>query len=155
MPPLPQILNQITSDEINLDQVTPEEEASIAVRHLDLLKHSHARNGGFPVDKDAASYLELYRALESQLGNQQAWKTGVSNGAILSPDKWNVKGFKDTGLGQWAKPTSFEFMSEQEKKRKHINALRRTSGRYVRGDVQGYMDGVGRAVGYDEVAFAV
>jgi hypothetical protein len=96
------------------------------------------------VDKDAASYLELYRALESQLGSQQAWKTGVSNGAILSPDKWNAKGFKDTGLGQWAKPTSFEFMSEQEKKRKHINALR-TSGRYVRGDAQGYMNGVGRA----------
>jgi hypothetical protein len=149
----PQILNQINSDEIDLDQVTPEEEASIAARHLDLLKHSHARNGGFPVDKDPASYLELYRALGSQLGSQQAWKTGVSNGAILSPDKWNAKGFKDTGLGQWAKPTSFEFMSEQEKKRKHINALRRTSGRYVSGDAQGYLNGEARALGYDEAAF--
>jgi hypothetical protein len=151
----PQILNQINSDEIDLDQVTPEEEANIAARHLDLLKHSHARNGGFSVDKGAASYLELYRALESRLSGQQAWKTGASNGAILSPDKWDAESFKDTGLGQWAKPTSFEFMSEQEKKRKHINALRRTSGRYVRGDAQGYMNGVGRALGYDEAAFAV
>jgi hypothetical protein len=151
----PQILNQINSDEIDLDQVTPKEEASIAARHLDLFKHSYARNGGFPVDKDAASCLELYRALESRLGGQQAWKTGVSNGAILSPDKWDANGFKDTGLGQWAKPASFEFMSEQEKKRKHINALRRTSGRYVRGDAQGYTNGVGRVLGYDEAAFAV
>jgi hypothetical protein len=135
--------------------VTPEEEAGIAARHLDLLKHSHARNGGFPVDKDAASYLELYRALESQLSSQQAWKIGVSNGAILSPDKWNTKGFKDTGLGQWAKPTSFEFMSEQEKKRKHINALRRTSGRYVSGDGQGYANGEPRALGYNGAAFVV
>ena len=53
------------------------------------------------------------------------------------------------------KLTSFEFMNEQENKRKHINVLRRTSGRYVRGDAQGYMDGVGRALGYDEAAFAV
>jgi hypothetical protein len=129
-----EILNQITSDEIDLDEVAPEEAASIATRHLDLLKHSHARNGGFPADKDAASYTELYRALESQLGSQQAWKTGISSGAVLSPDKWSAKGFKDTGLGQWAKPVSFEFMSEQEKKRKHINALRRISGRHASGD---------------------
>jgi hypothetical protein len=114
--------------------VTSDEEASIATRHLDLLKHAHARNGGFPTDKDAASYTELYRALESQVGSQKAWKTGVSDGAILSPDKWSAKGFKDTGLGQWEKPTSFEFMSEHEKKRKHINALRRTSGRYASGE---------------------
>ena len=114
--------------------MAPEEAASIATRHLDLLKHSHARNGGFPVDKDAASYTELYRALESQLGSQQAWKTGISSGAVLSPDKWSAKEFKDTGLGQWAKPVSFEFMSEQEKKRKHINALRRVSGRHASGD---------------------
>ena len=107
------------------------------------------------MDKDAASYPELYRALGSQLGSQQAWKTGVSNGAILSPDKWNAKDFKDTGLGQWAKPTSFEFMSEQEKKRKHINALRRTSGRYVSEDAQGYMNGEARTLGYDEATFVV
>jgi hypothetical protein len=114
--------------------VTSEEEASIATRHLDLLKHSHARNGGFPTDKDAASYTELYRALESHVGSQQAWKAGVSSGAVLGPEKWSTKGFKDTGLGQWAKPVSFEFMREQEKKRKHINAMRRTSGRYASGD---------------------
>jgi hypothetical protein len=129
-----QILNQITSDETDLDQVTSEEEASIATRHLDLLKHSYARNGGSPADKDAASYTDLYRGLESQVGSQQAWKNALSSGAVLSPEKWNAKGFKDTGLGQWTKPTSFEFMSEQEKKRKHINALRRTSGRYASGD---------------------
>lgn len=49
--------------------MNPEEEADVAARHFDLLKHSHTRNGGFPIDKDTASYLELYRALESQLGS--------------------------------------------------------------------------------------
>jgi hypothetical protein len=73
----------------------------------------------------------------------------------LSPDKWNAKGFKDTGLGQWAKPTRFKFMSEHEKKRKHINALRRTSGRYVNGDAQGYVNGETRALASDSATFVV
>jgi hypothetical protein len=128
------ILGQITSDEIDLDAVPAEEEAEIAARHVDLLKHAYARNNGWPAEKDAVVYSDLFSAVEGQVGKEKAWTTASSQGSVQPVEKWVTmqKGFKEDGVGMW-RPIGGEmgwrFTNETESKRKHVNAMRRVSAK--------------------------
>lgn len=135
-----EILGQITSDEIDLDAVPAEEEAEIAARHVDLLKHAYARNNGWPAEKDAGAYSELFKAVEGQVGKEKTWQTASSQGSVQPVEKWVTmsKGFKEDGVGMWkvvsgGEGIGWRFMNESETKRKHVNAMRRVSAK-VSGD---------------------
>jgi hypothetical protein len=132
-----EILSQITSDEIDLDAVPADEEAEIAARHVDLLKHAYARNNGWPTEKDATTYSELFKAVEEQVGKEKAWTTASSQGSVQPVEKWVTmnKGFKEDGIGMWKTVggandgMGWRFMNESESKRKHVNAMRRVSAK--------------------------
>lgn len=131
-----EILNWIVSDERDEDSVPADEEASIAARHMDLLKHAFARNNGFPAEKDQSTYVELFKALDGQVGKEALWQNATKQGGVQSVDKWvpMSKGFKEDGVGMWQGVDSKDglgwcFMSDSESKRKHVNAMRRTSAR--------------------------
>jgi hypothetical protein len=132
------VLTWIISDERDRDDVSKEEEATIAAAHFDLLKHAYARNNGWPEDKDMSGYVELFKAVEKLVGGEQQWKTAVSQGSVQTVDKWVTmnRGFKEDGVGMWKKVEGdgdgkgWYFSFESESKRKHINAMRRVSGRF-------------------------
>lgn len=133
------VLAWIVSDERDRDDVSKEDEAKIAALHLDLLKHAYARNNGWPEDKEMSGYVDLFKAVEKLVGGEQPWKTAVNQGSVQSVEKWVTmnKGFKEDGVGVWkgvegnGDGKGWHFSFESESKRKHVNAMRRVSGRLL------------------------
>lgn len=124
------ILAHLTSDELDLDLVTDQEEADIAVKELRDLRLSFLRNGGkWPKDKDQGVYDDLYHVVSEQVAGQETWK----NAKVDDVNKWGaaVKGFKDDGSGAWRGVPNgqWEFMAD-DGKHKHVNAMKRRSARY-------------------------
>lgn len=123
------ILAHMTSDELDMDQVTSKEEGEIAVKQFTQLRLSYLRNGGkWPKDKDQGVYDELYHIVADQVKDQDAWK----NAKFEDVNKWSgaVKSFKDDGSGVWkgVPDGHWEFMAD-DGKYKHINAMRRRTTR--------------------------
>jgi len=127
------ILAHLTSDELDMDQVSGKEEADIAARHAQQLRSAFLRNGGkWPSDKDGSVYDELYHTVSQQVSDQDAWK----NAKIDDVNKWSgaVKSFRDDGTGAWrgVPEGQWEFMAD-DGKYKHINAMKKRSARYSSG----------------------
>ena len=137
------ILAHLTSDELDMDQVTGKEEAEIAVKHTQQLRLSFLRNGGkWPAHKDEGIYDELYHIVNEQVSDQDIWK----NAKVEDVNKWgsSVQSFKDDGSGGWrgVPEGRWEFiLSESESKYKHQNAMKRKSARYSVGSANGYSSG--------------
>lgn len=128
------ILAHLTSDELDMDQVTSKEEAEIAVKQFTQLRLAYLRNGGkWPKDKDQGVYDELYHIVSDQLKDQDIWK----NAKFDDVNKWPgaVKSFKDDGSGTWRGVSDghWEFMAD-DGKYKHINAMRRRTTRIASGN---------------------
>lgn len=124
------ILAHLTSDELDLDLVTDQEEAEISVKHLQQLRLAFLRNGGkWPKDKDEGVYDDLYHVVSEQVKDQDLWK----NAKVEDVNKWGnaVKTFKDDGSGVWkgVPGGQWEFMAD-DTKYKHVNAMKRRSTRY-------------------------
>jgi len=150
------ILAHLSSDELDMDQVTGKEEADIAVRHVQALRLAFLRNGAkWPKDKDEGVYDELYHIVAKQVADQDAWK----NAKVEDVNKWSgaAKSFKDDGSGAWrdVPDGQWEFMAGNEKY-KHVNAMKRRSARYSSGyfvnGINGKNNGV--AVSRDDVITA-
>lgn len=127
------ILAHLTSDELDMDQVTSKEEGEIAVRHLQQLRLSFLRNGAkWPKDKDESVFDELYHIVSEQVADQDAWKRGK----VEDVNKWAAaaKTFKDDGTGAWrgVPEGQWEFMADSSKY-KHVNAMKRRSTRVSSG----------------------
>lgn len=109
-------------DELPSDQV-----CSIAIAQLELLKRAYLRKGSW--DKDVSVYVDLWREIEQEFENEEAWEDAVNT--LQDIDKWSVKkgdrGEKDDELGVWKRPGSFEFMTVEGGKRQHSNMLRKVS----------------------------
>ena len=103
------------------EEIPQAEACAIALHHLELLKRAYQRLGGW--DKDSQVYVDLYQQLAHVFGGEEAWKKGSSQ--IQSVEKWQPKGAD--GLGVWARPESFEFISTANS-RKHANFLRKLTG---------------------------
>ena len=136
------ILAHMTSDELDMDQITSKEEGELAVRHLQQLRLSFLRNGGkWPKDKDVSVYDDLYHIVSEQVADQDAWK----NSKVEDVHKWGnaVKTFKDDGSGAWrgVYQGKWEFIAD-DGKYKHINAMKRRSTRVSLGYTNGYSNGV-------------
>lgn len=134
------ILAHLTSDELDMDQVTSKEEADIAVKHFKELRLSYLRNGGkWPKDKDEGVYDDLYHIVNEQLKDQDIWK----HAKFEDVNKWHnhVKSFKDDGSGVWhgVPEGQWEFMADDHK-HKHINAMK---GRIARVSSGNWMNGYG------------
>lgn len=146
------ILAHLSSDELDMDQVSGKEEADIAVRHVQQLRLAFLRNGAkWPGDKDGGVYDELYHIVAEQVSDQDAWK----NAKIEDVNKWGgaVKGFKDDGSGVWrgVPEGQWEFMADDGKV-KHVNAMKRRSARYSSGYFVNGVNGKGNgAVTRDEM----
>lgn len=127
------ILAHLTSDELDMDQVTSKEEAEIAVKQFTQLRLAYLRNGGkWPKDKEQSVYDELYHIVNDQLKDQDVWKSAK----FEDVNKWPgaVKSFKDDGSGTWrgVPDGHWEFMAD-DGKHKHINAMRRSTTRIASG----------------------
>ncbi|KAK5100290.1 hypothetical protein LTR70_001723 [Exophiala xenobiotica] len=150
------ILAHLTSDELDMDQVTGKEEADIAVRHVQQLRLAFLKNGAkWPRDKDEGVYDELYHIVAEQVSDQDAWR----NAKVEDVNKWGaaVKSFKDDGSGAWrgVPEGQWEFMAD-DGKYKHINAMKRRSARYSSGYFVNGTNGKsnGAAVSRDDVIAA-
>lgn len=136
------ILAHMTSDELDMDQITSKEEGELAVNHLQQLRLSFLRNGAkWPKDKDQFVYDDLYHIVSEQVADQETWK----NSKVEDVNKWSsaAKSFKDDGSGAWRGVPNgrWEFIAEDDK-RKHINAMKRRSTRVSGVYTNGYSNGV-------------
>ncbi|KAL4895741.1 hypothetical protein BDV59DRAFT_199726 [Aspergillus ambiguus] len=99
------------------------EGATIACRHVELLKRSAQRLGGW--DKEEHLYKQLLTALNERFEGEQAWRSVP----LEQLDEW-VQSEADE-LGLWRAPASYGFLlgggKEQEKKPAHRNQLRKVS----------------------------
>jgi hypothetical protein len=102
------------------EELNQAEAASIAVRHLELLKRAYQRNGKW--DKEQQVYVDLYQQLAHIFGSEESWKKAN----VQSLDKWSSKGADE--LGVWKRPESFEWMESESGKRNHSNFLRKSLG---------------------------
>ena len=139
-----EILSHLVSDEIDLDLVSAEKEASIAVAEMRAMRTSFLRNGGkWPKNKDEGFYDELYHVVSEQVGKEKAWK----DAKIEDVNKWSaaVKSFKDDGSGAYkGADIRWEIIEDDSQKSAiHINALRKRSTRFSGewGMLNGYGNG--------------
>ena len=126
-----EILSHLTSDEIDLDNVSAEKEASIAVAEMQAMRTSFLRNGArWPKNKDEGFYDELYHVVSEQVGKEKAWK----DAKIEDVNKWSAaaKSFKDDGSGGYkGAEIRWEIIEDDSQKGAvHINALRKRSTRF-------------------------
>ena len=110
-----EVLRQLVSDEN--DDISMDEAAPMAMTHLELLKRSYQRAGGW--EKDPQSCHELYSQLLDAFGKEKGWHS-------TPIEKWSTKAPTDN-VGTFTAPTSWEFMSAEDEKKKRQNLLRRAS----------------------------
>ena len=117
--------HEVLSELANSDDegISKSHGAQIAVTHLELLRASYQRLGGW--DKDERSYKELYDRLSQKFEGEKSWK----DKKLPKIEKWTPKGADQTGM--WKKPADFSFMLKEAKAGTHQHALRRTSGSWV------------------------
>ena len=96
------LLFAVEGDDGN-DKTVDSLEPATAKLHIDLLKRSHIRLGGW--DKSVSHYQELV----TELLNMKEFKGNSLFKGIQTPDKWNPKD-KDDGLGRFAAPEYWEFV---------------------------------------------
>ena len=79
------VLAQLTSDELDMDQVPADEEATIAVKHINELRKAFFQNGAkWPRDKDESTYSDLYQLVQEQVGEDKVWK----DAKVEEVNKW-------------------------------------------------------------------
>ena len=100
------LLFAVEGDDGN-DKTVDSLEPARAKLHIDLLKRSHIRLGGW--DKSVAHYQELV----TELLNMKEFKNDSHFKGLQLPDKWNPKD-KDDGLGRFAAPEKWEFIRSDE-----------------------------------------
>lgn len=136
------ILAHMTSDELDMDQITDKEEAEIAVKHIQELRRAFLRNGGkWPKDKSEGVYDELYHIVSEQVSGQDVWK----NAKVEDVNKWSgaVKTFKDDGSGAWKGVPDGKWEFIDDSKYKHTNVMKRKQARFSSGSYSnGYSNGV-------------
>ncbi|MCJ1467798.1 hypothetical protein MMC07_006423 [Pseudocyphellaria aurata] len=117
-----EILQQITEDDSDSGSV--DDRSDLARIHLDLLRRTHQRLGGW--EKDVNVYIDLYDELAAMFRDEKAW-------AEVQPiKKWPSKGSANDGYGVYKKPTNWEFldldMSKKEQQVQHQIWLKRNMG---------------------------
>jgi hypothetical protein len=119
------ILRQLLSEPESEGSLSLAERATIAARHVELLKRAAQRLGGW--DKEEHLYKQLVSSLNERFAGDAAW--------VAIPEQleeW-VKGEADD-LGVWRAPASYGFLGGggggkegQEKRPAHQNQLRKVS----------------------------
>ena len=96
------LLFAVEGDDGN-DKTVDTLEPATAKLHIELLKRSHIRLGGW--DKSVAHYQDLV----TELLNMKEFRGNPLFKGLQTPDKWNPKD-KDDGLGKFAAPEHWEFV---------------------------------------------
>ena len=112
------------------DDANGHDATQAALTHLELLKRSYQRQGGW--EKDASNYKDLFSQVMHSFGHEKkpvdVFGQQMTFQNVQPIEKWSAKGADN--MGTFIAPTTWEFMSRDEG-RKHHNLLRRTSENYA------------------------